>query len=112
MPYGDIAASLGVNRIVLIDIPEYRLNPPGNRWLWDGVCAATVNIIERDGIDPDMFADTFTVTSAFPDVEGVDRTAASADQIETGLLADFVKRTAWLFHEHLEPKYPDYSQEL
>jgi hypothetical protein len=108
MPYGEMAASLNVDRVIYVDIYEYRLNPPGNRWLWDGVCAASVNVIERDWIDPDMFAETFTVTSRFPDLEGVDRTSASADQIETGLLADFVKRTAWLFHEHLEPKYPEY----
>ena len=24
-----------------------------------------------------------------------------------GVLAEFIKFTAWLFHEHLEPKYPD-----
>ena len=99
--------SLGVNRVVFIDIYEYRLNPPGNRWIWDGVCAANISLIERDGFDPDMFVDTFTVTSEFPKIEGVDRTAATEQQIETGLLAEFVKRTAWLFHEHVEPKYPD-----
>ena len=31
----------------------------------------------------------------------------SYDQIRTGLLGPFVQRTAWLFHTHLEPKYPD-----
>ncbi len=107
MPYGDIAESLDVDRVVLIDLYEYRLNPPGNRWLWEGVCAANVSIVEREGFDPDTFADTFSVVSSFPGVTGVDRSGASAAQIEMGLLADFVKRTAWLFHEHLEPKYPD-----
>ena len=107
MPYGELAESLNVDRVIFIDIYEYRLNPPGNRWLWEGVCAANVSVIERDGFDPDMFADTFDVVSNFPTIEGVDRTAATARQIETGVLADFVKRTAWIFHEHLEPKYPD-----
>ncbi|MBT8485488.1 MAG: hypothetical protein KJO43_07900 [Phycisphaerae bacterium] len=107
MPYADLCESLNVDRVVFIDIYEYRLNPPGNRWLWEGVCAASVGVIEREGFDPDMFADSFNVTSNFPSVTGVERTAASEGQIETGLLAQFIQKTAWLFHDHLEPKYPD-----
>jgi len=107
LPYGEMAHSLNVDRVVLIDLYEYRLHPPGNRWLWEGACAANVSIIERDGFDPDVFADTFNVVSNFPTIKGVDRSAAAPAQIETGLLADFIKRTAWLFHTHLEPKYPD-----
>ena len=45
--------------------------------------------------------------SEFPGISGVDTYQASAGQIETGLLAKFIKQTAWLFHTHLEPKYPD-----
>ena len=36
LPYGDIAKSLGVTRLIIIDIYEYRLNPPGNRYEWEG----------------------------------------------------------------------------
>jgi hypothetical protein len=107
MSYGGIAQSLGVERVILIDLYEYRLNPPGNQWLWECTCAATVNVIEADGFDPDMFADSFTVATKFPSVDAVDRSGASAQQIETGLLAEFVKQVAWLFHLHIEPKYPD-----
>ena len=59
LAFGEMAERLKVNRIVYIDVYEYRLNPPGNRYLWDGVCAANVSIIERDSYDPDMFVDTF-----------------------------------------------------
>ncbi len=111
MAFGDLAASLGVDRIVFIDIYEYRLNPPGNRWLWEGTCAANVSVIERDGFDPDSFADTFSITSNFPTISGVDRSGATPGQIEMGLLSDFIKRTAWLFYTHLEPKYPDKYRE-
>ena len=37
----------------------------------------------------------------------MDRDSATQDSIETGLLAQFIKHTAWLFYPHLEPKYPD-----
>lgn len=108
MPYGEIAQKLGVDRVVHIDIFEYRLNPPGNSWLWEGVCSANVSIIEADFPDPDMFADTFAITTKFPDVQGVDRDSASETAIERGLLQSFVKETVWLFYDHLEPKYPQY----
>lgn len=107
MSYGQMAESLGVDRIVFVDIYEYRLNEPGNRFLWDGACAANVGVVEADGFDPDMFVDTFTIVASYPKIQGVDRTQATAQQIETGVLAEFIKQTAWLFHEHLEPKYPD-----
>lgn len=107
LPLGEIAAQLNVDRVVFIDILEYRLHPPGNRYLWDGEAVARIGVIERDGIDPDSFSDTFDIVSRFPNIEGVGIESADRAQIETGLLADFVKRCAWLFHLHYEPKHPD-----
>ena len=107
LPYGRIAEELGVERVVLIDIYEYRLHPPGNTWVWDGVAAATVGVIEAGLFDTDEFADSFSVTVRFPDMEGVSRESASASQIETGLLVKFYQGTAWLFFDHIEDKYPD-----
>jgi len=113
MAYGEIAAELNVERVVYVDIYEYRLNPPGNRWQWEGVAAATIGVIERDSYDPDMFVETFNIETRFPDIRGLDRDSATASQIESGLLSKFVKETAWLFHKHVEPKYPDkYRPEL
>ncbi len=107
MSFGEMADRLDVDRLVHVDLYEYRLHPPGNRFLWDGVCAANVGIIERGGYDPDTFVDSFNVENRFPDLEGVGQDNASREQIRTGLLGPFVQRTAWLFHTHLEPKYPD-----
>lgn len=107
MPYGDIAKSLKADRVIYIDVYEYRLNPPGNRYLWEGVCAANIHIIERDFLDPDMFADSFEVTAEFPTISHVDRNSATQQAIETGVLYSFVQRVSWLFYTHLEPKYPD-----
>jgi len=104
---GEIAEELGVDRVVLVDIQEFRLHPRGNRWLWEGVCRAAVGVIESDGYDTDTFADIWEVTANFPDLEGLDRDSASEWEVQTGLLAEFVKRTSWLFYTHLEPKYPD-----
>ncbi len=107
MPYGEIAEKLGVERLVFVDIYEYRLNPIGNQYLWDGVCAANVGIIERDGFDPDMFVDSFSVENRFPNISGVGRESAQRSVIEQGLMGPFVAKAAGLFHTHLVPKYPD-----
>lgn len=107
MPYGQIAEELNVERVVYLDIHEYRLNPPGNRWEWEGVCAANVGVIERGSFMPDTFADSFNVVARFPTLTGVGRADAEASQISYGLLSEFIKQSAWLFYEHEEPKYPD-----
>jgi hypothetical protein len=113
LPLGEITQQLNVDRVVYIDLIEYRLNPPGNRWMWEGVAAGRIGVIERSGLQPDAFVESFDLTAKFPTISGVDRNAANADQIETGLLAEFIKHTSWLFHQHLEPKYPDkYRPEL
>lgn len=107
LPYSDVAKDLGVERVVYVDLYEFRLHPRGNRWLWEGVCRANVGVIERDGLDPDNFADTFTVSATFPKESGVGRESADATRIQAGLLTLFVEQTGWLFYTHLEPKYPD-----
>lgn len=113
LPYSDMLKALQVERIILIDIHTFRLNPPGNRWIWEGECAATIGVIEDDGHNPDEFADAYHITARFPTIKQLDRDSASSQVIETGLVTEFMKQTAWLFYPHLEPKYPDrYKPEL
>lgn len=113
LPVGEMAEQLNVDRIVHIELLEYRLNPPGNRWLWEGVCVGRVGVVERGGIDPDIFTETFDISAKFPTISGVGADTTPRANIEYGLLHAFIERTAWLFHQHLEPKYPDkYRPEL
>jgi hypothetical protein len=107
LPYGVMCDELGVDRVVWVDLFEFRLNPPGNRWQWDGAASANVGIVEIDGFDPDSFADSFDVTATFPDIAELGRESATASQIQTGLLATFVQEAGWLFYDHIEDKYPD-----
>ena len=113
LPYGDIPKQLNVDRIVLIDIQNFRLNPRGNRWMWDGQCIAMVGIIERDNIEPDELADIYQVSARFPKLKELDRESATENAIRTGLYVEFIKNVGWLFYPHLQPKYPDqYRPEL
>lgn len=106
MPYGEVAKELGVDRLVYIDLYEYRLNPTGNSYLWDGVAAGNIGIIEADGLAPDEFVYTTNIVAKFPDKEGIGKESARREEIELGLLTLFIQRTSWLFYRHIEDKYP------
>ena len=106
MPYGDIAKELGVERLVFIDLYEYRLNPTGNSYLWDGVAGGHIGVVEADSLAPDEFVFTSNIVSKFPDKEGVGRESARREDIELGLLTLFIQRSSWLFYRHIEDKYP------
>ncbi|MDG2094098.1 MAG: hypothetical protein P8J89_02370 [Phycisphaerales bacterium] len=113
LPYGDIAKQLNVDRVVLVDIQNFRLHPRGNRWMWDGQCIAMVGIIERDNIEPDELADIYQVSARFPKLKELDRESATENAIRTGLYVEFIKNVGWLFYPHVQPKYPDqYRPEL
>lgn len=107
LPYGQIADELGVDRVVVVDIYEFRLNPPGNQYVWEGAAAANIGIVERDSVDPDAFAATIDVRTNFPTQMGLTRDTLSGQAVLTGLLTRFVQKSAWVFYTHLEDKYPD-----
>ena len=108
MPHGEIARELGVDRLVYIDLYEYRLNPLGNSYLWDGAAGANIGVIEADGLAPDEFVYTTSIVARFPNKEGIGRESARREDIQRGLLTLFVQKTSWLFYRHIEDKYPEY----
>jgi hypothetical protein len=107
LPLGQVADDLRVDRVVVIDIYEFRLNPPGNRWLWDGMAAANVGIIERDSLDPDAFVEEYSVAVKFPEKMEIGRESAREEDVLLGLTAKFAQTITKLFYDHLEAKYPD-----
>ena len=38
-----------MERLVFIDLYEYRLNPTGNSYLWDGVAGGHIGVVEAGG---------------------------------------------------------------
>lgn len=114
MPSTEIAKSLGVDRVIYIDLQNYTLTPPGNRWLWEARCSAMIGVIEADSFEHDGFVDTYEIMAGFPRRPAVlSREEASEGTIEQGLLNEFIKQTSWLFYFHEQPKHPDrYRPEL
>jgi hypothetical protein len=108
LPHGEIAKELGVARLVFIDLYEYRLNPVGNSYIWDGVAGANIGVVEADGLSPDEFAFTTNIVAKFPNKEGIGKESARREAIERGLLTLFIQKSSWLFYRHIEDKYPEF----
>lgn len=101
-PMGDVAKELGVDRIIFIDISEYRLRDPGNQYVWDGVANAMVAVYECDSSMPDDIAYQKIVQVKFPDGSGFSPTDLPEAAVNTELTRRLAERTAWLFWTHEE----------
>lgn len=106
--YDRLAEELGVDRIIIVEMYEYRLTEAGNQYLWDAMAAARVGVIERDGLTPSEFAFRKEIQVRFPDDKGMGPDDLAMDQVQGNIDLRFVDRVSWLFYEHQEPYYPDY----
>lgn len=104
MDVGDLAKALGVERLVIIDLVEYRLQSPGNSYLWDGVILADINVYETDGADPTTPVFSERVKSRYPSVDGVRRDEEPAASIERALQIKFAQDTVNLFRTYTRKK--------
>lgn len=108
-PLSEIAKELGgVQRLVYIDLYEFRLNDPGNAYLWEGVASANVSVIETDSPIPDDHAYQRSVTVKFPDKQGIGPNELQAAAVRTELARRLIDRASWLFYAHEEKNHPDY----
>jgi hypothetical protein len=98
----------GVERLILVEILEYRLNEPGNTYEWAGIASGTVSVYEIDGNDPNVPAFTTTFNVDFPDKQGFGPDELSRSAVTTALLMRMIDRTTWPFYKHEEPYYPEY----
>lgn len=100
--YGRLADEFGVERLIFIDLQEYRLGEPGNAYLWDGVLSGKVGVIEADGMNPDEFAYTKDIRVKYPDQTGVTVNEQNRATVQANLEDRFADRVAWLFFDHEE----------
>jgi hypothetical protein len=103
-PMSQIARDLGgVERVIFIDVYEFRLHDPGNAYLWEGQASATVSVVETDSVTPDAFAYQRSVSVPFPDQRGVSRQDVPEELVASALLSRLVDRASWIFYTHEEP---------
>jgi hypothetical protein len=108
MPHGDLAKALTVDRLIIVEIIEYRLNDPGNQYLWSGLAAGSVGVVETESPTPDEFGFEKSVRVKFPDDENYWPNDFDRPTIATALGGRFLDRVTWLFYSHDEPYYPKY----
>lgn len=108
MPWRELGEQLGVDRLIIIELQEFRLNDPGNQYTWAGVASGAVRVLELDGPAPDAPIFQEHVTVRFPDQDGYGPMQIPGSTVRLALSKRFVDRASWLFYDHEEPNYPDY----
>lgn len=103
LPRGELGELLGVERLVVIELVEYRLHEPGNRYTWDGLASGVVEVYEIDSGLPDDPAFEHSIAVGFPDRRGVLAEELPQTFVTSELSRRFGQRSAWLFYAHEEP---------
>ncbi len=101
---GRLIDQLGVDRLVVVDLSEYRTNEAGNANVWQGTVAGTVSVYEADAEDPNNRVFEKTVRVDFPDDSKIGVVSETQTQltIEAAMLEIFSLRAAGLFYDHEE----------
>ncbi len=102
-PLGELAQTLGVDRVVYVDLQDFTMTDPGNPYVYNGVASGTIHVAEAEGEVASEFAFGETVRVKFPDMTGMSPTQIPHEQVFSELTRRFIERSAWLFYEHEEP---------
>jgi len=108
MDYQQLCELLKVDQLIIVDVYEYRLNEPGNAYLWEGRATAQVGVVEAGGVLGNDFVFSKTVTVGFPDGEGFGPADMPAQVVAQRLQQRLIDRVTWLFYDHEEAYYMDY----
>ena len=108
MTHSEIASSLGVDRLIYVEVLDFRLHEPGNQYLWDGLATATMGVFERNGPFPEDFSFRKQISVGFPDKKGSTPQDIPEATVAERLQTRLVDRIVWPFYDHQEPYYPTY----
>ena len=101
-PPSMLVKQLKVERLVLVEIGEYRTHEPGDKHVLRGVISASINIVEAEAADPDNFGASFTrdVMYPEPDESKIGRVGESESKIEARTLLRFCETASGIFYDH------------
>jgi len=101
-PPSALIRQLGVERLVLVEIGEYRTHEPGDKHVLRGVISATINIVEAEAADPDNFGASFNKNVLYPSAvkSKIGEVAVSEQKVEIMTQTYFCEETAGLFFDH------------
>lgn len=101
-PPSMLIKQLKVDRLVLVEIGEYRTHEPGDKHVLRGVVSASVNIVEAEAEDPDNFGGSFTKNVMYPEPgeSKIGRVGDDEALIEARTQIRFCETAAGLFYDH------------
>ncbi len=108
MTRNEVAKLLGVERLIVIEIVDYRLNETGNQYVWDGAIAGIITVFESDSALPNDPIYEKSISIRFPDSSGFMKSDIPGAAVTAELSNRFINRAAWLFYEHDEPNIIPY----
>jgi len=95
-----IMKDLGVDRVVLVDLYEYRTHEPGNPHVKMGVMAANFSVLSQDEYDPNTIAFQSDVRKQWPEGTEVGTVTVDAAKVEQITFHRFIRDAARLFYDH------------
>ena len=99
---GQLIDALNVDRLVMVEVGDYRMTDPGDTNIKRGVISATINVVEADALDPDDFGFSEPLRVSFPDEfrTKVGLVEASEQDIQTIIVSRFTEEAAGMFYDH------------
>ncbi len=97
---GELIRKLDVERLIIIDLIEYRTHEPGNAWVWQGMIAGEINVMEAESEDPDNPSFSTTVRAQYPEEGELGLVNSDNETVELGMLVLFARDAAGLFYDH------------
>lgn len=106
----ELAKQLEVDRLVFVDLHDYTLTEPGNKYIWAGNASGVVNVleVEKKASGASEFAWKTPVRVKFPDNEGTSTYEMPAETVAMELAKRFIQRASWPFFQHEEPNAIEY----
>lgn len=104
VPYGQLLDQLHVSRVVLVDVVDYRMHEPGNKYVWNGRLSGNVSVYAGDAADPDNAVFATQVQARFPSDTKIGAVNTNDRTVALGLVSDFATKTGYLFYDHQETR--------
>jgi len=96
-PYGTLLDRLGVQRLVVVDLADYRLHEPGNIHMWQASAIAHVSVAAADDAHPNNPVYSTTVNVQYPPDQPLGALEGNTAGMELGLNDALARRIAMLF---------------
>jgi len=100
IPYDELIEILGVERLVIIELSEYRTHEPGNAHVWQGMISASVDVVEAERAAIGRLALHEIINAQFPVNSSIGLLNQDEETIVLATVSLFSRDAAGLFYDH------------